>query len=153
MKRLTIDEKKAELRAAGRKIKNTLTDAEVNKQYRAFLAETAVQESPPQTDPPAELGIEIIDPPITEDAPLLDEEAALNIVPAGDDLTELDPVGDLAKKHRLPVVILEDYFSILAQLSKDGDTSGDKSPVVVEWLRDNLTAEEFERKYAHRGIK
>jgi hypothetical protein len=150
-KRLTIDEKKAELRAAGRKVKNTLTDAEVNKQYRAFLAETAATEESLAPQEVEELqqsgGIEFPEEP--EDSAL--EEFA-DIVPGGD-LTERITESDVAKSHRLPVAILEDYFAILTQLSIDGDISGDKSPVVVEWLRDNLTAEEFEYKYAHRGIK
>ena len=57
---------------------------------------------------------------------------------------------DLAKQHRVPVRLLADYLAIIKM---DGDKAGDKSPIVVEWLRDNLTPEEFAHKYAHRGIK
>jgi hypothetical protein len=213
-KRLTIDEKKAELRAAGRKVKNTLTDAEVNKQYRAFLAETdptksravsadfsSFTEPGEYTPKEEEAEIEILDPPLTEDAPLMDEEAALDmewqdeflraslnesaasqtesvpgevaVIDTGEDFkglaawqkdvddhykTEFDGVlrekiDEEIERHRLPARVLADYLAILDQLSKDGDKSGDKSPVVVEWLRDNLAPEEFAHKYAHRGIK
>lgn len=143
------------MRAAGRKVKNTLTDAEVNKQFKKFLAETAKPELPHPS--PEGSGTVLSWDQQRENPVQLEEDTALEefaaMVPGGDDLTELDPVGELVKQHRIPARLLADYFSILSTLSQDGDKAGDKSPVVVEWLRDNLTPDEFEHKYAHRGIR
>jgi len=45
--------------------------------------------------------------------------------------------------------VSEQYFEML----KGADPlKGDKDPAIVEWCRENMSADEFEAKYKDRGI-